>query len=108
MDFPTPSNNEAEYEALIHGMRMAKNCGATHLMIYGDSYLVVQQTMKACDAIADNMIAYRDLYNQLEGTFDGCELRHIGRESNEEADALANLGSDKAQVPPGVFLERIT
>ena len=58
MDFPTPSNNEAEYEALIHGMRMAKNCGATHLMIYGDSYLVVQQTMKSCDAIADNMIAY--------------------------------------------------
>ena len=63
-------------------MRMAKNCGATHLMIYDDSYLVVQQTMKACDAIADNMIAYRDVYNQLEGTFDGCELRHIGRESN--------------------------
>lgn len=63
MDFPTPSNNEAEYEALIHGMRMAKNCGATHLRIYGDSYPVVQQTMKACDAIADNMIAYRDLYN---------------------------------------------
>ena len=100
-------HNEAEYEALIHGMRMAKNCGATHLMIYGDSYLVVQQTMKQCDAIADNMIAYRDLYNQLEGTFDGCELRHIGRESNEEADTLANLGSNKAPVPPGVFLECI-
>ena len=54
------------------------------------------------------MIAYRDLYNQLEGTFDGCELRHVGRESNEEADILANLGSNKAPVPPGVFLECIT
>ena len=49
--------------------------------------------MKACDAIADNMIAYRDLYNTLEGDFDGCELRHVGRESNEEADILANIGS---------------
>ena len=46
MDFKRPMNNEAEYEALLHGMRMAKNCGATHLMIYGDSNLVVQQTMK--------------------------------------------------------------
>ena len=35
------SNNEAEYEALIHGMRMAKICGATRLVIYGDSNLVV-------------------------------------------------------------------
>ena len=63
--------------------------------------------MKVCDAIADNMIAYRDLYNIMEGSFEGCELRHIGRESNEEANMLANLGSTKAQVPPGVFLERI-
>ena len=46
MDFEKPSNNEAEYEALIHGMKMAKECGADRLMIYGDSNLVVQQTMK--------------------------------------------------------------
>ena len=63
--------------------------------------------MKACDAIADNMIAYRDLYNLMEGSFEDCELRHIGRESNEEADMLANLGSTKAPVPPSVFFERI-
>ena len=107
MGFEFPSNNEAEYEGLIHGMRMAKAMGCTRLMIYGDSNLVVQQTMKACDAIADNMIAYRDLYNIMEGSFDGCELRHIGRESNEEADKLANIASTKAPVPPGVFFERI-
>ena len=107
MGFEFPSNNEAEYEGLIHGMRMAKAMGCTRLMIYGDSNLVVQQTMKACDAIADNMIAYRDLYNIMEGIFDGCELRHIGRESNEEADILANIASTKAPVPPGVFFERI-
>jgi ribonuclease HI len=107
MEFELPSNNEAEYEALIHGMRMAKALGCTRLMIYGDSNLVVQQTMKACDAIADNMIAYRDLYNIMESCFEGCELRHIGRESNEEADKLANIGATKAPVPPGVFLERI-
>jgi ribonuclease HI len=41
MSFPHASNNEAEYEALLHGMRMAKACGATHLRIFGDSNLVV-------------------------------------------------------------------
>ena len=53
------------------------------------------------------MQAYRDMYNVMEGNFDGCELRHVGRESNEEADMLANIGSRKESVPPGVFLERI-
>ena len=100
MDFDKPSNNEAEYEALIHGMKMAKECGADRLMIYGDSNLVVQQTMKECDATTENMIAYRNFYNIMEGSFDSCELRHIGRASNEEADTLANIGSLKLKVPP--------
>ena len=107
MEFTKASNNEAEYKALIHGMRMAKACGATHLDIYGDSNLVVQQTMKRCDAASENMIAYRDMYNVLEGEFEGCELKHISRDSNEEADALANIGSTCAQVPPGVFFDTI-
>src|SRR4051812_25106272 len=101
------SNNEAEYEALIHGMRMAKIYGAARLVIYGESNLVVQQTMNECDAHATNMIAYRTLYNSLVGDFDGCELRVVGRESNKEADRLANIGSTYARVPPGVFLEQI-
>src|SRR3954469_8112419 len=88
-------------------MRMTKICGAMRLVIYGDSNLFVQQTMNECDAHAENLITYRALYNALEGEFDGCELRHIGRESNEEDDRLANIGSTCAKVPPGVFLEQI-
>jgi hypothetical protein len=71
MSFPQASNNEAEYEALLHGMNMAKACGAARLKIFGDSTLVVQQVMNRCDAISDNMTAYRNLYYYLEGTFDG-------------------------------------
>ena len=104
MDFKRPTNNKAEYKALLHDMRMAKNCGDTHLMIYEDSNLVVHQTMKECDAVVDNMIAYQNLYNIMEGNFEGCELRHIGWESNEEADMLANIGSRKSKVRDGVFL----
>jgi hypothetical protein len=42
MSFPQASNNEAEYEALLHGMKMAKAYGATRLKIFGDSNLIVQ------------------------------------------------------------------
>jgi hypothetical protein len=41
MSFSQASNNEAEYEALLHGMKMAKACGATRLKIFRDSNLVV-------------------------------------------------------------------
>ena len=99
MSFPNASNNEAEYEALLHGMRMAKACGATRLNIFGDSNLVAQQVMNQCDAISDNMTAYRDMYNNLEGTFDGCEVSHINRISNDKADNLANIGSQCLPVP---------
>jgi ribonuclease HI len=107
MSFPQASNNEAEYEALLHGMKMAKACGATRLKICGDSNLIVQQVMNRCDAISDNMTAYRNLYYYLEGTFDGCKVSHISRASNEEADNLANIGSQCLPVPPGVFCEEI-
>jgi ribonuclease HI len=107
MIFPQASNNEAKYEALLHGMKMAKACGATRLKIFGDSNLVVQQVMNRCDAISDNMTAYRNLYYYLVGTFNGCEVLHVSRANNEEADNLANIGSQCLPIPPGVFWEEI-
>jgi ribonuclease HI len=107
MSFLRASNNEAEYEALLYGMKMAKACGATRLKIFGDSNLVVQQVMNRCDTIHDNMMAYKNLYHYLEGTFDGCKVSHISRNSNEEADNLANIGSQCLPVPSGVFWEEI-
>jgi hypothetical protein len=48
--------------------------------------------MNRCDAIRDNMTAFKNLYYYLEGTFNGCEVNHISRASNMEADTLANIG----------------
>jgi hypothetical protein len=63
--------------------------------------------MNWCDIISDNMIAYRNLYYYLEGTFDGCKVSHVSRASNEEADNLVNIGSQCLPIPPGVFWEEI-
>jgi hypothetical protein len=54
------------------------------------------------------MIAYRNLYYYLEGTFDGCEVSHISRASNKEADNLANIGSQMpAYTTRSFFWEEI-
>ncbi|KAK1681474.1 hypothetical protein QYE76_042322 [Lolium multiflorum] len=106
MTFPNASNNEAEYEALIHGMKMAKACGATRLKIFGDSQLVAQQVMNQCDAVNESMIAYKEVYNELEKLFDGCEVNHISRMSNDEADVLANIGSQCLAIPPGADVDK--
>jgi hypothetical protein len=53
------------------------------------------------------MTAYRNLYYYLEGKFDGCEVLHVSRASNKEADNLANIGSQCLPIPQGVFWEDI-
>jgi hypothetical protein len=108
MSFSNASNYEVEYEALLHGIRMAKACCTTRLKIFGDSNLVAQQVMNQCDTLSENMAAYRDAYNELEGTMDGCEVSHINRASNEEAYTLANIGSQCLPIPSGVFWEEIS
>jgi ribonuclease HI len=99
MSFPNASNNEVEYEALLHGMRMAKACGTTRLRIFGDSNLVVQKVMNRCDAVSDKMTTYKNLYYYLEG----CKVSHVSRTCNEYADILANIGSQCLPVPAEVF-----
>jgi hypothetical protein len=46
MRFVNPSKNEVEYEAVLHGMRMVKACGATRIKIHGDLNLIAQPIMK--------------------------------------------------------------
>jgi hypothetical protein len=105
--FVNASNNEAEYEAVLHGIRMAKACGATHVKIHGDLNLIEQQVMKECDATCPNMVAYRAMHDKLKGTFEGCKVSHIGRERNEDVDTLANIGSKCLPIPQGDFFEEI-
>jgi hypothetical protein len=42
-----------------------------------------------------------------EAKFDGCKVSHVSGASNEEADNLANIGSQCLPIPQGVFWEEI-
>ena len=101
------SNNVAEYEALIHGLRLAKELGIRRILCYGDSDLVVQQSSGNWDAKDANMASYRFLVQQLSGYFDGCEFLHVPRNDNEQADALAQIGYTRQAIPTGVALRRL-
>ena len=46
------SNNAAEYEACLHGLRITIELGVKHLMVYGDSVLVINQVNKDWRLIA--------------------------------------------------------
>jgi ribonuclease HI len=99
------SNNEAEYEPLLHGLCLAISLGIKRLLVYGDSLLVVQQVNKEWDCNKEMMDAYVQEVRKLESKFSGLEVHHVLREHNVGADILSKLGSTRAQVPAGVFVQ---
>jgi ribonuclease HI len=101
------SHNVAEYEALLHGLRIAISLGIRQLIVRGDSQLVVNQVMKEWSCLDDNMTAYRQEVRKLEDKFDGLELTHVLRHNNEAADRLANFGSKREAAPSDVFVEHL-
>jgi hypothetical protein len=78
------------------------------LLVYGDLAVVVNQVNKDWDYTKDNMDAYYAKVRKLEKQFQGLEILHVLRDSNVAADILAKLGSDRANVPSGVFIEELS
>ncbi|KAL0446025.1 UNVERIFIED_CONTAM: hypothetical protein Slati_1730400 [Sesamum latifolium] len=87
------SNNEAEYEALVIGMRMAHETGAKHLLAYSDSQLVVKQVEGTYEAEEESMIQYLQQIVDLKTKFHHFQILQIPREENAKADSLSKLAS---------------
>ncbi|XP_048611628.1 uncharacterized protein LOC125585939 [Brassica napus] len=87
------SNNEAEYESLIAGLRLAKAVKAKRLSAYCDSQLVTSQFSGDYDARNERMDAYLKIVQTLAKDFEFSELTKVPRGENVCADALAALGS---------------
>jgi ribonuclease HI len=101
------SNNVAKYEALVHGLKLAKEIGIQRILCFGDSNLVVHQVSGEWDAKDANLSSYRFYVQQLCGFFEGYEFHHVPRANNDEADRLSKIGSTKQAIPAGVSLEII-
>jgi ribonuclease HI len=97
-------NNEAEYEALLHGLHLAASLGIKRLLVYDDSAVFINQVNKSWDRNKENMDAYCLEVRKLENKFYGLEFHHVVRDNNVAADVPSKLGSTRAQVPAGVFV----
>ena len=99
------TNNAAEYEALLHGLWMAKEMKLSWVRCFGKLRLVAQQVSGTWGSKDPLMAAYRREVDAIAGHFKGYQVEHVDRRKNEAADALSRLGSQRKPVPPNVFLD---
>jgi len=89
------TNNVAEYQALIYGLKHAKLLTATHLTILSDSLLLVNQLNGLYQVRSPHLLSLFKQAQDLIKTFQKVEFIHIPREFNKEADRLANQAIDR-------------
>lgn len=89
------TNNEAEYLALLLGLRKAKRIGARSIYIFTDSELLEKQ-IRGLYRVKDPELKklHKKVIQNLNG-FSSFEIKFIPREMNKEADFLANQAIKK-------------
>lgn len=90
--FPV-TNNIAEYEALIAGIRLAVELEVRVIDIFVDSQLVAKQIDGEFKTHNDRMMAYLHLSKELLHRIPSWKITHITREENQWDDALTKLAS---------------
>ncbi len=88
------TNNVAEYTALVWGLENLMALGHRSVEVEADSELVVKQLLGAYKVKNPGLKPLFRRVMDLLGSLDGFTVRHIRRELNAEADALANEAMD--------------
>lgn len=89
------TNNVAEYQALLHGLRYAIARGARRVLVFSDSELVVKQIAGAYRVKHPSMVPLHREALALMRQFEEVRVTHVRREQNKEADRLANRALDE-------------
>ena len=92
LQFPA-TNNEAEYEAVLASLRVARALGVKNVRLRFDSKLIVGQITNEYEANEERMKKYLQLMSQLIDEFDNVKLELILREENSVANEIARLAS---------------
>ncbi len=91
----TATNNEAEYRALIDGLKAVAEWKPDRLEVFLDSNLVVEQIKGSYRVKKPELQPLYKEAKELLGAFDDVEIQHVERESNRGADKLANMALDE-------------
>ncbi|GJW60501.1 reverse transcriptase domain-containing protein [Tanacetum coccineum] len=87
------TNNEAEYEALISGLRIVEQMGVKNLQANVDSRLVANQVNGTYVSKEADMIQYLEKVRTRTGSFKAFSIRQVPKSGNKKANALNKIAS---------------
>ncbi len=88
------TNNVAEYLGLIVGLRHCIDQKINNVAVFGDSKLVVEQTLGNWKVKSENLITLQEEIKKCLRCIDNISISHIYRKHNKVADKLANEALD--------------
>ena len=71
------TNNQAEYEACIFGLKALRSMGAEEVTVYRDSMLVVKQVSKEWEVKEDRLRLYVNYLATIIFSFNKCKFIHL-------------------------------
>jgi len=89
------SNNQAEYEAIIAGLNLARDVGVRKLLCKKDSKLTVGHLNGEYQIKDPTLAQYYHMVMSLTEHFDTFQIQHVPRSDNTRADILSKLASTK-------------
>jgi ribonuclease HI len=101
------TNNVAEYEALLLGLRKLKAMGIRRAILKIDSQVISGHVDKSSKARDPKLEKYLDTVRMLEASFEDFSVKNIPRGENEHADLLAKSAAQGLPLPSKVFFETI-
>ncbi|GJT65920.1 reverse transcriptase domain-containing protein [Tanacetum coccineum] len=102
------TNNEAEYESLIAGLRITEKIGVQNLQVNVDSKLAANQVNETYTAKETDMIKYLEKVKILASTFRAFSIKQVPRSKNKKTDALSKIASTSfAHLSKQVLVEEL-
>lgn len=97
------TNNQAEYIALLSGVKGAHSLGVKNLVCHADSELIIRQIKGEYKVKNQELRLLHDAVMALIGDFESIEFVHVPRENNSFADRLVNRAIDTQEKIVGDF-----
>jgi ribonuclease HI len=96
------TNNIAEYEALLLGLRKLKAMGIRREILKSDSQVITCHIDKSSRSRDPKLEKYLDIVRRMEASFKGFSVKHILRRENEHADLLSKSAAQWLPLPSEV------
>ena len=95
------TNNVAEYNGMLHGLKIAADLKAGEVEVISDSELLVRQMAGQYRVKNPGLQPLYRRAQELVKSFGKCRFRHVRREQNTRADALVNQAIDQRRNVEG-------